>query len=266
MTPEHPSDPPIQTIQLARGTASFTDEGEGPALVAIHGLPGTVRDFRWLAAALPPSVRLIRLNLPGFGATDRSCAKGTSLAARGAFVREMLEALSIERCAVMGHSMGGPVAMQVAARYPGRVNGLVLLASVGARPHRAYRKSPSFGRLSRALRIPGVPLLLKRSIHRAYTKLGFPSSTPYTAMVQSLHYVAGLDFGHVQDNLQRLTVPTFVSWTTDDHFIEEDIAVELADACPQGPRLLFSEGGHNLQKTQAIEIAHSLASWLPTLV
>ena len=62
MTPESPSDPELQTVEVLGGPIAYTDEGEGQPLVAVHGLPGSVRDFRWLAPALPESIRLLRVD------------------------------------------------------------------------------------------------------------------------------------------------------------------------------------------------------------
>lgn len=44
VTPERPSDPDVRTAQLPGGSFTWTDEGQGPVLVAVHGLPGSVRD------------------------------------------------------------------------------------------------------------------------------------------------------------------------------------------------------------------------------
>ena len=48
---------------------AYTDEGTGPVVLAIHGCPGSVRDWRWLGHPLASHFRLIRLDLPGFGET-----------------------------------------------------------------------------------------------------------------------------------------------------------------------------------------------------
>src|SRR5688500_7794578 len=106
MTPERPSDPPEVSGWLPRGPFGYTDEGEGVALVALHGLPGTVRDFRWLAPAISPGVRSIRLEQAGFGGTPVATEPDPSLAARTELVIAMLDALSIDRFVVLGHSMG----------------------------------------------------------------------------------------------------------------------------------------------------------------
>ena len=65
-----PSDPPAQFVN---DSLAYTDEGSGePAIVAIPGLPGSGRDFRWLAPLLADRFRVIRIDPPGYGASPRS--------------------------------------------------------------------------------------------------------------------------------------------------------------------------------------------------
>src|SRR6185503_8131495 len=93
MTPERPSDPPPASGWLRPGPFGYTDEGEGAALVALHGLPGSARDYRWLAPELE-GVRLVRLEQPGFGATAVVTEPDPTLAARTEFVLDALRAMS----------------------------------------------------------------------------------------------------------------------------------------------------------------------------
>ena len=125
--PESPSDPSIRLARLERGPFAYTEEGAGPTALAIHGLPGSVRDFRWLASALDGRVRFVRLDQPGFGATPVRTGTGARLPDRVRFVRDAIDALGLDRVTLLAHSMGGPLAMAVAAEEP-RVERLALLA------------------------------------------------------------------------------------------------------------------------------------------
>ena len=69
MRPEHPSDPPLRQLAKEAGALSYTDEGTGVPLVCLHGGPGSVRDFRWIAPVLTEHFRVIRTEQPGFGGT-----------------------------------------------------------------------------------------------------------------------------------------------------------------------------------------------------
>src|SRR5688572_26003759 len=97
---------------LPSATFTYADEGEGPVLLAVHGLPGSHRDFRWLASALAGRVRLVRVDMPGFGATTmrEPPSKWPELAALVvAFAHEVIGG----PYAVLGHSFGGPLATEI---------------------------------------------------------------------------------------------------------------------------------------------------------
>ena len=108
-----------RTIALRAGPAAFLDAGEGPPVVCIHGLPGSSRDFRWLFEPLASRVRLVAVDLPGFGQTPIATAPDASPEGRAAFVLELVDALGLEAPFLVGHSMGGVVAVAAVARRPG---------------------------------------------------------------------------------------------------------------------------------------------------
>lgn len=260
MTPERPSDPPLRTAWLAEGPFSYTDEGEGPVLVALHGLPGSARDYRWLAPALA-GVRLIRIEQPGFGGTPRRTEPSPRLFDRARFVTRALDALGIDRCAVLGHSMGGPLAMCVAS--DARISGLVLLASVGLRPHRLMRKIGRRPDLARLLDVRPVARALLPPMRKGFVRAGFPESTPDEAILQCTRIFSQVRFSEIRDAVRGVTAPTFLAWAEDDPLVEGTIALELDRALPRGPRVAFDDGGHNIQKTRAIELGEAIVRWMP---
>lgn len=260
MTPEQPSDPPLRAAWLREGPFTYTDEGEGPTLVAVHGLPGSVRDFRWLAPALE-GVRLVRLDLPGFGGTPRATAPGITLRERARFVLDALEALGVRDFVVLGHSMGGPLAMSAAAR----ARGLALIASVGLRPHRMIRKMGRYPDLPRVFDAPIVGRLLLPALRRRFVQAGFPASTPDEAILQSMRIVGRLPFADVRAAAAAVRCPTLLAWAEDDPLVEGAIGLELARELPAGPRLVFPDGGHNIQKTRAIELGRALSRFVREL-
>jgi pimeloyl-ACP methyl ester carboxylesterase len=262
VTPERPSDPPVHVGWLPEGPFAYTDEGEGPALIALHGLPGSSRDFRWLGAELEGPVRLIRLEQPGFGRTPLSTEPDPTLAGRTRFVRRVADALSLSRFAVLGHSIGGPVALSVAAADPDRVSGVALLASVGLHVHRLARRVPRHPDVARLLELPLAPRLVLPAMRRGFARAGFPSSTPDGELVQSTRIFSVLSFAEIRAAAARVRCPTFVSWAEDDPLVESAVALALSRALPQGPRLAFRDGGHNIQKSKAVELAGALRGWL----
>jgi len=253
------SDPPLHTVELATGPASYSDEGSGPPLVAVHGLPGSARDFRWLAPYVTAQVRLIRVELPGFGATPVDTEPDPSPVGRARFVLALLRALALERPVIVGHSMGGVVACAAVDREPGAFAGLALLSSPGLRKHTMLRRVP-FGAMSTALSRPRLGPALSPFVRRFFALGGF-RRYPDSELYRTIDCVARTSIDEHAERIRRLTLPTLVAWCEDDSIIQPDIAAELAAACPDGPRLRFVVGGHNPQKTHAVEIGDALVAW-----
>ncbi|MCA9532524.1 MAG: alpha/beta fold hydrolase [Myxococcales bacterium] len=274
MTPQSPYDPEVRTLARERGTLSYTDEGvsarPADALVLIHGLPGSVRDYRWLESALRASpgrlpLRVVRLDMPGLGGSALTLAEGKhDVQSRAAFVLNTLDALGIERAVLVGHSMGGGVALTAAAaarQHEGcNVVGLGLLASVGNRPHKAYLRMPNPRPAGLLLKVPVLEKLLHKPIYDSFVRGGFPKGTPVAECVQSLRCVAALRFEHLAEAAQELSLrplPALVSYADDDPMVEPEVGQALVDVLA-AEELRFPEGGHNIQKTHAVEIAGAL--------
>jgi pimeloyl-ACP methyl ester carboxylesterase len=100
----------------------------GHEIVVLHGQPGSHSDWQQLADQLPPELRIVAFDRPGYGAS-RQAAGGFAYNARAVLAE--LDARGIERAVLAGHSYGGGVALAVAKLAPQRVEALVLLASVG---------------------------------------------------------------------------------------------------------------------------------------
>jgi len=124
------SDPPLRETRVAGARLTFTDEGlaEGTVLFVVHGVPGSVRDFRYLGPPLASFARLIRVDLPGSGGSEPRREALRSLEARAGTVLGLADQLHIERFGIIGHSMGAGTALLTASMAPERVSHLVLIA------------------------------------------------------------------------------------------------------------------------------------------
>jgi pimeloyl-ACP methyl ester carboxylesterase len=260
-TPDAPSAAPPRTGWTPGGPFGFTDEGAGPTFVLLHGLPGSGRDFRWLAPALTGWARVVRIDQPGFGGTPIDTDPDPTLEGRARFVQAALAALGLEEVTLIGHSIAGPVAMAVAGSNP-RVRRLGLLASVGLHPHRLARASPRHPAVARLLERPIVARALAPTLRRNLIRAGFPRSTPDAALIQTMRVYNVLSFEEVRAAARAVRCETLVAWAEDDRLVEPAVALALGDALPPGPRLGYAEGGHNLQKTMAVELAAALRAWV----
>jgi esterase len=109
--------------------------GEGPAVVLLHGLFGSARNFGAVQKALAADYSVIALDLRNHGASPH--AAGMDYAAMAADVLETLSELRVLPAVVIGHSMGGKVAMRVALERPDAVSALVV-ADIAPVPYRAH--------------------------------------------------------------------------------------------------------------------------------
>jgi pimeloyl-ACP methyl ester carboxylesterase len=264
MTPENPSDPEVQQLQLEQGPLLYTEEGTGFPMVMIHGIPGSERDFRWLCSALGSGYRCLRLVLPGFGGAPLQTMPYPRLMARGHFVVEAMEALGVERALILGHSMGGAIAAAAAVIAPERAAGLALLASIGFSPHRSFRSFKFATLLSLAMRTPVIRTKLMPRLRAESARVGFKGHDD-VALAEMIHSVASFSFPQHAKNLLQLELPTMVACARDDPFVEVAISKELYWRCPEGPRLEFPDGGHNIQKSRAVELAAALDAWAQQL-
>lgn len=244
----------------------MVDEGQGPVVVCVHGVPGSHRDFRHLAPRLTPFCRVVRLDLPGMGQTPAPDGYDGSLGARAEAVRAAVDALGIDRFGLLGHSMGGAVAVAAADAMPGRVTHLALIASVGPRRHRGMQGMYPWmlDAAAAALTVPGLRERLVPPLRERWRRARFPGTERMTAadLRLQLRLAARMDFAAHARRLARVKVPTLVVWAEDDHLVEPAVSAALAMAVPGASRLVFADGGHNLQKTRATEIAAALRELL----
>lgn len=115
---------------LPAGGIAYTISGHGPALLLIHGLGAAHATWDRIVAALATRYTVIAPDLPGHGESDPP-AGDYSLGAHAAAMRDLLVALGYTRASVVGHSLGGGVALQFAYQFPDRVSRLLLLSSGG---------------------------------------------------------------------------------------------------------------------------------------
>ena len=121
---------PGKLIEVDGVRLHYIEEGGGAPVMLIHGLGGHTYSFRHTTPALARHFRVIALDLKGFGYSERPKGGDYSLTEHARLVLRFMDALGIGRVSVLGHSMGGEVAMRVAAMAPERVERLVLSASV----------------------------------------------------------------------------------------------------------------------------------------
>jgi len=143
-------------LRLGGRSVRVIDEGAGPPVVLIHGLGGQAENF----AALTPHLagfRRLSIDRAGAGRSAAAPPGAEALPAQAARIAAVMEAAATGPAVVVGHSLGGAVALQLAADRPDLVRGLVLCGAL---------TQPDFPRLSRfGARLGAAPALREGVAH-----------------------------------------------------------------------------------------------------
>lgn len=127
---DYPFDVHYQSLPNGE-TVAFVDEGEADQVILmIHGLGSYLPAWQKNISALKENFRVIALDLPGFGKSSKT-AKEYTIPFFAESVVQLLEALSIDKTYLAGHSMGGQIALYSTLEYQDRVEGLILSAPAG---------------------------------------------------------------------------------------------------------------------------------------
>jgi pimeloyl-ACP methyl ester carboxylesterase len=143
-------------IELHGRRVIYRVAGSGPPIVLIHGMLNSSSHWQSVALNLARDHTVVAPDLIGHG--DSAAPRGDySLGAHAASIRDLLAAVGIDRATLVGHSLGGGVAMQFFYQFPQRVERLVLISSGGL----GHEVSP----MLRTAALPGMSALLSLTIH-----------------------------------------------------------------------------------------------------
>lgn len=140
-----------RTIRLHGRAVTYAQAGSGPVLLLIHGMAGTLENWREVIEPLAFRHTVIAPDLPGHGASEPG-GGDYSLGSLAAGLRDLLLALGHDRATLVGHSLGGGIAMQFSYQFPELTERLVLVSSGGL--------GPEVSAVLRAAALPGADLFI----------------------------------------------------------------------------------------------------------
>lgn len=261
----------------------YLEQGQGRPIVMIHGLGGTLHHMRRplmeelaKTMAAGEEYRLIALDRPGSGYSTRPRACNGSLSEQARFIAGFIDTLGLERPLLVGHSLGGAVALATALDYPDKLSGLALIAPL---THYQQEIAPQFRPLlihSPLLRrIVSATLAIPASIKASPQTLDFvfgPQKPPRDFAIQggamagmrpSHFYATSTDLVALQHDLQRMegryqeiSLPTGIIFGSADRVLDyrdHGLAMETKIA---GVDIEIAAGsGHMLQYADTPRVA-----------
>lgn len=260
---------PVNVIELGPGnTAAQAAEQSavpgGPPLVFVHGLGGSWPNWLEQLPVFATSHRVIALDLPGFGHSPMPSEK-ISISGYARLLDRLLAELQIDAAVVLGNSMGGFVAAELAIAFPQRVERLVLISAAGISSYDnsgATRAMPVVRRAERVLAaytawvasksdtVTRRPLLRQATMSLV---VRHPARLPAALAAEQVRgmgkpgFVQGLaanleyDFS---DRLSEIACPTLVVWGDGDRVITVRDADVFVDLIPNSRKVIFKDTGH----------------------
>jgi pimeloyl-ACP methyl ester carboxylesterase len=210
-------------------TIRFLVSGKGPPVVLLHGLSGSVRWWRRNIPALSREFRVFTIDIVHYkGDQYRSRFVLDETARR---LAAWITALGLDRVSVIGHSMGGAIAAELASDFPDRVDRLVLANPAVLYPEDEPRISvPRFVRETPHFPLTLVPVLVADALRAGPLVLW-----------NSARAVLSRD---LREKLGTIRAPTLVVWGEHDGILSGAIARELCEHIPQCELLRLDDAGH----------------------
>jgi pimeloyl-ACP methyl ester carboxylesterase len=258
-------------VRLHGHPVSYEETGsaDAPTLVLLHGIAGSSHTWDPVLPLLAPDFRVIAPDMLGHGASAKP--RGDySLGAFASGVRDLLDLIDIEQVTIVGHSLGGGVAMQFAYQFPERCQRLVLVSSGGlGREVTPFLRAatlpgaewvvPLLGKLANWL--PVAPILPPGPAEVARGFASLAETDAGRAFVHTARSVMDIT-GQRVDASDRLylaeTMPTLLVWGDRDRFIPLSHGQRAAELIPGSRLEVFPGAGHFPMHDNPLRFARAL--------
>ncbi len=267
-------------IDVVGTRVNYVEMGEGSPLVFVHGLSGAWQNWLENLPHFARSHRVIALDLPGFGSSPMPPWELT-IPAYGRFLRDFCERIGVERCTLVGNSMGGFIATEVAVAEADRVEKLVLVSAAGITWARARREPAAMiGRMVRAATPltmrwqTGVGMLRPRARRMSFQgvfhdpnalrrELLWENLVPALDSPGYLDAFVNLTGYDIRDRLGDIEDPTLIVWGRNDRVVPVPAAFSYARRIGDNARLeIFDETGHVPQLERPVRFNRLLDEFL----
>lgn len=258
-----------------RGTSThYHDVGEGTPVLFLHGSgPGVSAYANWQHAlpALSAHARALAPDIVGFGHTERPHDVRYSLRTWTDHVWGFLDALGLDRVSVVGNSLGGRIALQMAEDDQDRLDRLVLMGSPGVgmtltdglKALRAYEPSPEAMRdLLRGHFAVDPDLITDELVQIRYEASAAPGAHEAYRLMFFHPDHAGSELAITEEQVRSVTRPTLLVHGREDNIVPVDVALTMLRLLPDADLHVFARCGHWTQIERARDFNEVVAQFL----
>lgn len=275
---------PTQTLRLKGLSIAYSDLGKGFPLLFIHGLGSSIPAWSKNISALSAQYRCLVLDLPGYG---KSAKKGfePGMEFYAGIIRDFLDQLQLPQCYLLGHSMGGQIAIHAALRYPERIRKLVLAAPAGLETFTASEAEQVTAWFEQEKVFKAGPEIIEQNLRANFhhfpddarsilsDRLRYRDCTDYAAFCRAVSAgISAMLAEPVYEKLPELQMPVLILFGRQDAYIPnpllhpglelEEIVKEAAAHIPLGSYRMLEQCGHFVQWEQSAEFNKQLMKFL----
>jgi 2-hydroxymuconate-semialdehyde hydrolase/2-hydroxy-6-oxo-octa-2,4-dienoate hydrolase len=263
-----------KTVGAEGVETSYLEAGSGPPVLMMHGSgPGVSGTANWQynIPVLAEKFHVLAPDIVGFGATERPTDVVYSLRAWTDHVWAFLDALGIEKTAIVGNSLGGRIALQMATDRPERISRMVLMGSPGVgmslteglQALRAYE--PSHDAMRALLRnyFAVDPTLITDELVaiRYEASVADGAYEAYRAMFFDPRH-KGSELGITEEEVRAIATPALLVHGREDKVVPLSVSVSMLDLLPNADLHVFSHCGHWTQIERADEFSALVKDYL----
>jgi len=266
-----------QKIRLA-----YRDQGKGKPVLLLHGFGASSYTWRHVEPVLIASGhRVLTLDLKGFGLSDKPFDDGYSIFDQAALVSQFIDSLGLKKLSVIGHSLGGGVALVLALdKNPAkreRIARLVLIDTIAYSQNIPIAfnilRTPILGKISSSL----VPLDIQTRIalRLAYydnSKFDSRDVKQYAgplkdkgsrhAMIQTARQILPENLPELSSRYKNIKIPALIIWCDHDRVIKPTIGLRLHNNLPNSTFHILRECGHLPQEEKPVQTVKLLQDFL----
>ena len=245
-----------------------------PPLLLIHGVAATIYTFNKLIPLLEEHFSIIAIDLPGFGQSEKSSSFVFSYQNYARVVAECIKYFDLNQVSIVGHSMGGQIALFTAKLFPEKINKVVLLASSG------YLKAANKA-IIYCTYLPFFKYFIKREVHKKEVKdilknvfydhslitkghideFGKPLKEEgfYISLLRLLRYREG-DLS--SEELKTIYKPALLLWGEEDIVVPVQVGHRLENDLPNAKLITYEKAGHLISEERPNEVFEQIVSFI----